>query len=86
MVQIKIFNHEYEVNGWLRDHPEHVIKDIKPINCKVMVIYEDLTIEQKNFDKAMEDFKHAPIQAFPSSISTDDSHIDYTQYSIYLNG
>ena len=90
MVQVEIFNSEYSLNSWLKDHQEYCIRDIKAFYSehshthKFMVIYEDNTREITA--EVWENIKTAQMQP-QSHYSTTSLEKTYNDYdSIYLNG
>lgn len=90
MVQVEIFNSEYSLNNWLKDHQEHYIRDIKAFYSehshthKFMVIYEDNTTEITA--EAWEHIKTAPMQPLPHYATTSLAKSYNDDYTIYLNG
>lgn len=87
MIQIECFNSEYSLNGWLREHTQYCIRDIKPIvsndhyHCRFMVIYEDNTIET---EEVIEKLRETPVSVLPADKAISTAL--YGDYSIYLNG
>ena len=87
MIQIECFNSEYSLNGWLKEHTQYCIRDIKPIvsndhySCRFMVIYEDNTIET---EEVIEKLRETPVSVLPADKTISTAL--YGDYSIYLNG